>query len=553
MRTTLLAFSAIAAFTFIATPLGAQTTSFTIDVDADADRKPISPLIYGMNFASTDDLRAMNSPLNRQGGNAETRYNWQDNVSNQAQDWYFQSLCKESATPGEHADSFVAETKAAGAEPMLTIPMIGWVAKAGPGRGKLASYSIAKYGAQTGADWQWYPDAGNGVMLNGQKITWNDPHDANIPADASFQRSWIAHLVARWGPASAGGVRYYLLDNEPGLWHETHRDVRPRGVGMDELLARAIDYAATIKSVDPGALVVAPEAWGWLEYIYSGSDVQYGGEHGWNGVWPDRVAHGGADQWPWLLSEMRKESERRGVRLLDVATVHYYPQGDEFGGGTSTATQLLRNRSTRSLWDPAYRDETWIGEKIRLIPRMREWVAASDPGLKIGITEYSWGAEGHINGATAQADVLGIFGREGVWLATRWTTPGETTPTFKAVAMYRNYDGRGSTFGDTSVRAAAPNPDDVAAFAALRSSDKALTVMLINKQLSTTASTRVRIANVKASTKAQVWRLTSTNRIERLADLSVQAGEITASLPPQSITLLVVPQSVQTRKRPSRR
>ena len=58
-----------------------------------------------------------------------------------------------------------------------------------------------------------------------------------------------------------------------------------------------------------------------------------------------------------------------------------------------------------------------------LIPRMKNWVATYYPGTKIGITEYNWGAEGHINGATAQADILGIFGREGLDLATRWTTP----------------------------------------------------------------------------------------------------------------------------------
>ena len=58
---------------------------------------------------------------------------------------------------------------------------------------------------------------------------------------------------------------------------------------------------------------------------------------------------------------------------------------------------------------------------LMLIPRMKGWVASYYPGTKIGITEYNWGAEGYINGATAQADILGIFGREGLDLATRWT------------------------------------------------------------------------------------------------------------------------------------
>ena len=43
---------------------------------------------------------------------------------------------------------------------MLTIPMLPYVDKLGPGRAKLASFSIAKYGPQTASDWQWFSDAG---------------------------------------------------------------------------------------------------------------------------------------------------------------------------------------------------------------------------------------------------------------------------------------------------------------------------------------------------------------------------------------------------------
>ena len=53
-----------------------------------------------------------------------------------------------------------------------------------------------------------------------------------------------------------------------------------------------------------------------------------------------------------------------------------------------------------------------------------------------------------MNGATAQADLLGIFGREGLDLATRWVVPDTGTPTYNAFKMYRNYDGQKSTFGD---------------------------------------------------------------------------------------------------------
>jgi hypothetical protein len=84
---------------------------------------------------------------------------------------------------------------------MLTVPTIGWVARVGAGRSKLASFSIAKYGAQTGNDWQWFPDAGNGIRTNGQFVTGNDPNDASVPSDVAFQRGWVQHLVSRWGTA----------------------------------------------------------------------------------------------------------------------------------------------------------------------------------------------------------------------------------------------------------------------------------------------------------------------------------------------------------------
>src|SRR5207244_4513414 len=153
---------------------------------------------------------------------------------------------------------------------------------------------------------------------------------------------------------------------------------------------------------------------------------------------------------------------------------------------TSDAMQDLRNESTRSLWDPNYVDKSWINNTVRLIPRLKEWVANDYPGTHIGITEYNWGAENHINGATAQADILGIFGREGLDMAARWTTPDPSTPTYKAMKMYRNYDANKSSFGDTSIPATGPNPDNVSVFAAERSVDGALTIMVISKYLSGT-------------------------------------------------------------------
>src|SRR5712692_6123926 len=160
---------------FLATSATAQNAAVTINVNASVNRHAINPNVYGVAHATTAALNDLNSPLNRNGGNNTTRHNWQLNADNQADDWYYESIGDTSAVAGERGDTFITNSQAANAEAMLTIPMIGWVAKLGPSRSKLASFSIAKYGQQTGNDWQWFPDAGNGIWTSGQYVTGNDP------------------------------------------------------------------------------------------------------------------------------------------------------------------------------------------------------------------------------------------------------------------------------------------------------------------------------------------------------------------------------------------
>src|SRR5213076_2940459 len=114
-------------------------------IDANLNRRAINPLIYGVAHASATALSDLNVPLNRNGGNNTSRYNWQANADNRGSDWYFESIGDTSAVAGERGDTFITNSKNAGAQAMLTIPMIGWVAKLGANRAKLAGFSQAKY------------------------------------------------------------------------------------------------------------------------------------------------------------------------------------------------------------------------------------------------------------------------------------------------------------------------------------------------------------------------------------------------------------------------
>jgi len=493
-------------------------------------------------------LTDLNISLNRNGGNHTSRYNWQQNASNRGADWYYQSVPEGDGTAGGAVDAFISASRSAGAQPMITIPTLGWVAKLGLARTKLSSYSILKYGPQQDRDWQWFPDAGNGVALTGQPITGNNPYDANTPADPTFQQAWVRHLVSKWGTAAQGGTRYYILDNEPSLWHLNHRDVRATGATMREVRDRMFAYGAAVKAVDPDAQLVGPEEWGWSGYFYSGYDQQYARNNGYPPIstFPDRAANGYWDYMPWLLDQLRQESARTGRRTLDVFTLHYYPQGGEFSNDTSSAMQLKRNRSTRSLWDPTYTDESWIGEPVRLIPRLKEWIAAGYPGTKIGITEWNFGADGHISGGLAIAEALGVFGREGVYLANYWAYPNKNSPGYLAFKLFRNADDRGRGLGDVSCRATSAAPDRLSCFAAIDTRTGDLSLMLVNKMRRASVTAPLRIAGQTRGAILRRWLLSAaapTRLVASKPEPLPGDRPLTLRLPAQSVTLLRISSS----------
>ncbi len=82
------AFRAALLFLAAATSAQAQNAPVTISVDANANRHPIDPLVYGIAHAAAATLNELNVPLNRKGGNNTTRYNWQLNADNRVNDWY---------------------------------------------------------------------------------------------------------------------------------------------------------------------------------------------------------------------------------------------------------------------------------------------------------------------------------------------------------------------------------------------------------------------------------------------------------------------------------
>jgi predicted esterase len=539
------------------TPSPTPSSDVTLNVNVQAARQPISEQIYGLHDANEAFAREIGLPVRRNGGNLASRYNWKTGNTNSGLDYYFANRPADLAV-----DDVIARDRRTNTQSIITIPMLGWVAK--DGQNASCGFNVPKYGYTPqpfrglSATDPNFPNCGTGYLGStpGGTLTFAgpvDPTDTSVPFSAADARAWVEDLKARYGAATAGGVRYYALDNEPDLWASTHADLVRTGLTYQQFRDRTVQYAAAVKQADPGAATLGPSLGSYAYYFHSFYDGQ---REDW-ATPDDRTANGSTPFLAWYLQQMRAYEQQNSTRLLDYLDVHFYPQNGEYNSAAgSTALQALRLESTRSLWDTSYVDKSWIkdsgidGGIVKLIPRLRELVANNYPGTKIAISEYSWGAHADLNGALAQAEILGIFGREGVDLATLFDGRYEAEdakfspdrPSAYAFRIYRNYDGQGGRFGDTRVQADSSDANRLTIYAAQRTSDGALTLVVINKS-QTALTTQLNVAGFSSGANAAVYRYSAANlgAIVRQPDLAISASGLNTSFPAESISLLVVP------------
>jgi hypothetical protein len=327
---------------------------------------------------------------------------------------------------------------------------------------------------------------------------------------------------------------FYMLDNEPDLWSSSHSEIHPDPVTYAELTQKNIAFATGIKAVAPKAIVFGPVSYGWEGYV-SLQDA------------PDA---NGRDFISYYLDTMQAAEKAAGKRLVDVLDLHWYPEatGDGTritGAGVTPGEVSARLQAPRSLWDPSYSETSWITQTgtgpIELIPRMMQKISAHYPGTLISISEYNYGGSADISGGLAQADVLGVFGVQGLFAAANWQLTAANTYLFAGFAMYRNYDGAGAAFGDTSVSLLDSDITKSSAYASISSSSGVdVTVVAINK---TTAAlvAGITIRHTSQLVAADVYTLTSAAASpQKAAGLTATApNAFRYSMPAMSATTLV--------------
>jgi hypothetical protein len=475
----------------------------------------VSRYVLGSNYGPDSMVKRAGSTLRRWGGNATTKYNWKFDVGSSASDWYFlNAFTPRRSTPEQERGwyTFIQKNRQEGADVNLTIPIIDRIAKPAPDeQTRYCSFPASKYPEQQSIGGE---GCGNGKTPDGRPIWGNDVDLATVPNSSAYQKEWVEQIVKSFGTGANGGVKFYTLDNEPGLWNVTHRDVMPKGISAEELADRSIEYASMIKSVDPTAHVIGFAAWGPMELAGSNLDYTPPGEDGYKryGQFADEglkysevKKHGGDSQLVYLLKRFKAAEAQAGKRLIDAIDVHWYPQLSTKGDWKNLSDDApydadfaeLQWEVLREWYDPAFapeggRYQTWLDDgmnRIRLwdpyhpvVPALKRILETHYPGTKLAINEYNSGSESHYHGALIRIALLGVFMRENLFMAQNWHQTDEKTFTYWGQKLYGNYDDKGSKVLGRYVPTTSSNPD-LLTFATLDGASHK--VLLVNKNAET--------------------------------------------------------------------
>jgi hypothetical protein len=502
--------------------IGPTEVQFTIDSAAGVH--PISRYVYGANQPDWGG-RAGHLTFTRMGGNRLTAYNWENNASNAGSDWSYSSdgYLGGGETPGGAVQADVQPAFDHDAAIVLTVPIVDYVA--GDKDGNVDIGDPGRFAARFKRN---HPLKGSAFTLTPSAT------DGDV-----YQDEFVNWVSTTW-PGSATAARrriFFCMDNEPDLWSGTHPEVHPDPVTYVELATRNIDYAAAVKSVLPDALVFGFVSYGWNGFV----NLQDA---------PDAGTYG--DFIDFYLDRMSAAEDTRGQRLIDVLDLHWYPEAQ--GGGvriindTSTPEVVeARIQAPRSLWDPGYTETSWIAEwgtmgPIRLLPLMREKIAAHYPGTELAITEYYYGGGADISGALAEADVLGILGRESVFAASYWSMTSDERFIYGGFDMFRNFDGGGGAFGDTSISAVTSDVERTSIYASVDAGVADRMVLVAINKSGSTVSAGIEVSHGTAFGRAQVWQLTAVSDVPvGAAEVSIPAGNtFRYDMPAQSVSTLVL-------------
>ena len=516
----------------------------------------ISPYIYGVNsgylssggaglFPSGASALPTGLVLDRAGGDRFTAYNWTTNASNAGADFIYESdQLFPGTTPASGETNVITFDQGLGMATLMTFQMQGLVASdtagstcpqsgvpctGGGSPPDLTRFSTVQFAK--GSAFSLTPNTAHPGPVYMDEFAFNVDHV--FTGQGIFTNSPTTHPV------------FASLDNEPDIWSLTHQEIQSSTeISPSAFITKSIALATALKNQFPQMKIFGPVDWGFT------------GLYNWQGALSPTPTGSNwfADQY---LTSLHSASVTYGAPLVDVYDFHWYSQindpvtGSQISQDSSaTLTDSQKQaivQSPRSLYDSTFSENSYIvssilSAPINMIPRLQAKIAAENPGMGIAITEYYTGGGANVAGAIAEADMLGAFGSTGIFASNLYPLNSNFPFITAGFRAFRNFDGAGANFGNTSVLASSSAIQNVQAYVSTDTGTPGRVVMVLINRSNAVQNTTV---NGQAlSGTAHLYQITSANTASPvitptlIGTQAASGSSIFVSLPAYSVTTL---------------
>jgi hypothetical protein len=457
-----------------------------IIVDASSGRTPISPYIYGRNNSLSDNPSNPTSEteweLYRQAGvkmfrensgNNATKYNWRRKLSSHP-DWYNNVYSHDWDYEATSLSNNMPAIKG-----MWAFQLIGFTAENTDNNFNDWGYNNS----------QWW----SGVCQNlagGGEVNTSGGCDALVDGNPDlYLMDWPADSTVRildqWFGAGGLGLdettfEYWNMDNEPEIWSGTHDDVMPVQLSPDEFMQKYFDVVKKARGKIPGIKLLGPvpcNEWQW--YNWDNDKISYQSE-----------------SYTWLeyfIKRIGEEQNSSGVKLLDVLDIHFYPSETD----PEDIVQLHRvwfdttydypgangvKRAGAGSWDNSITKEY-------IFERCSRWLfehIGPDHGVSFSVSEIGIDSDDPNVIAVWYASNLGVFADNEVEVFTPWYWRAGM---WEVLHLFSRYCKEERVLSVSDIE------EYVSAYSSIDTDADSLTVILVNRSLSSEQEVTVKLNN----------------------------------------------------------
>lgn len=505
----------------------------SITIDTETDNIPISPYIYGRNGAPANNseyemIREAGIRFERMSdGNNCTKYNWKKKLTSHP-DWYGNVYDCDWDSRASKFQEKLPEIKG-----LFAFQLLGKVAKSKDYNFKDWDYNKS----------QWWTGCTKKVVGGGY---FDDNKKAVLGDTSLYLQDWPADSTVAIYPHWRDDLgldmeqfNYWNMDNEMEIWGGTHDDVMP-GTYTDsiyeDIMQKYFAVAKAARAINPNIKLCGPNAaseWTWFQGCGNTQPTYNGKTYCWL---------------EYFIMRCAEEQKKTGIRMIDVFDIHNYPQD-------KTEAKMLQTH--RMYWDKDFRYSGANGVKTinggwntninneYIFVRCKEWIDqyfGEGNGITFAVGEYNILQEAsQMVHALAYASCIGEGARNGMEYFTPWTWYN---------SMWEVVNLMSHQSKEINVGAISNNEAMVSAYSSKNAVNDSLTIILVNRSTTEQQTDINMIHTVFCDGAYPTTTLSSlpetktfvsqTNNAQQHGTVQVNGNKISLTLPPYSITSIVL-------------